>query len=334
MSKIKTYTSLRDLFNDKIITPTEILVIWAKRGKGKSSLAGWFESEFMKRTFAVRDVARAKDICNKLIPLGFNLCPPEDHCVFVDTSFEENRWLSKKSAYTFNPFRWGLPNDIHDTDPTVPCGKYFFDEGQGVFDSHATAPATFVSGAMEFSRQLELFIAIMTQRPKRIHKDVRELSTFFEVVGSYPEFNKFGKIISVTWEVNIIYDDGKLDKYVTDKEESLIDKKIKIKYQGNIYKCYDHQRFLWEFFKFSPDKQFVLEKSQRIEDEDSLRNSFKRRVIDVPETYRGGAKKESASVQKKTIKTLEEEVVLLKKMVVELSQYAKSNQMKEDKKVE
>lgn len=333
MSKINTYTSLRDLFNDKIIAPTEILVIWAKRGRGKSSLAGWFESEFMKQTFARRDVARAKEICEKLTPLGYNLRPPEDHCVFVDTSFEEKGWLSKKSAYLFDPFRWGLPNDIHETDPTVPCGKYFFDEGQGVFDSHATAPATFVSGAMEFSRQLELFIAIMTQRPKRIHKDVRELSTFFEVVGSYPEFNKFGRIVSVTWEINIIYDEGKLCKYVEDRDASLIDKTIKIKYKGNIYQCYDHQRFLWEFFKFSPEKQFVLEKSRKIEDEETLRESFKRRVIDVPDTYRG-AKKESASVQKKTIKALEEEVVLLKKMVVELSQYAKSNQIKEEKKIE
>lgn len=328
---MKTYTSLQDLFADGIFAENDIVILWGKRGRGKSSLAGFFMSEFMKPVQARRDVHLAHQIANKLRLAGVNIEVPNDHTVFCDTFFGQKRFLRESNnAYTFDPLRWGLPNDIHPTDPICLCGRYFFDEAQDIFDSHISALPTFVTKGFELGRQANLFACIIAQRPKRIHIDIRDLSTFVEVVGIEKEYNKYGRIIGVTWELNIIYDNSILENYLSSRDPKLIDKTIKIKYKGNIFACYDTNYFLPMYYretKFRKNNEvYVFEKSKRTEfDEEGFKDFYMHRVIDIPDTYRGKKPKDEKT-PKEINKKLTEEVETLKKLVQEL---VKHNAQKE-----
>lgn len=317
--KIKTYENIQALFDDGIFTETDIVIGWGKRGRGKSSGMGWFMSEFMKPKIARRSVRESREIAEQLRPAGYCFQTPDDHTVFCDTYFEQKGFLRKStSAYRFNPIRWGLPNEVHETDLICPCGKYFFDEAQSAFDSHVSALASFVTQGMEFSRQWRLFLGIIAQRPMRIHKDIRELATFVEFTGVNKAYNKYGRIIAVEWEVNIIYENGVLEQYLNSRDPKLIDKKIRLRYKGNIFKCYDTNYFAPMFVRGFEGKDFVFEKSRRTEfDEESFKEFFSHRVIDIPDTYRG--KKAKESISKTTEKGLKEEITLLKRMVAEMA---------------
>lgn len=327
---VKTYTNLQDLFADGIFAENDILIFWGKRGRGKSSLAGFFMSEFIKPAQARRDVALAHNIADKLRNAGILIMPPSDHTVFCDTFFEQRHFLRKSnSAYTFDPLRFGLPNEIHETDPICPCGRYFFDEAQDVFDSHVSALPTFVTKAFELGRQINMFAGIIAQRPKRIHIDIRDIATFVEVCGIKKEYSKHGRIISETWTLNIIYENGVLENYLSTRNPELIDKTIKIKYEGNIFACYDTNYFLPMYYREianRPKTSFVYEKSTRTEfDEESFKKFFSHRVIDIPETYRGKKPKDEKT-PKEINKKLTAEIETLKKFVAEL---AKHNAQKE-----
>lgn len=285
---MKKYDELDDIIPE-LFQPSDILIFWGKRGKGKSSLAGKFMSEFMKPKNARKDVRGCKMICEELRQAGFNLHPPRDHTVFCDTFFENKGYLTKhQTAYSFNPIEFALPNSIHKTSILVPYGRYFFDEAQDLFDSHLGALPTFVTKSMELSRHPHLFIAIAVQRPMRIHKDIRDLATFVEVVGLKNKFNKYGRLIETEWTCNIIYDNSVLESYLGNKDKSLIDKKVKFIYKGNIFKCYDSNFFMPMFFHNYENSDFELEKCKRTEMTTSgFEDFFKNRVMEIPETYRG-----------------------------------------------
>lgn len=327
---MRTYTSLQELFADGIFAENDIIIFWGKRGRGKSSLAGFFMSEFMKPQQARRDVILASQIASNLRSAGIIVEPPKDHTVFCDTFFEQKHFLRKNnSAYTFDPLKWGLPNEIHETDTICPSGRYFFDEAQDVFDSHISALPTFVTKAFELGRQINMFVGVIAQRPKRIHIDIREISTFVEVCGIEKTYSKYGRIIGVTWKLNIIYENGILESYLSSRDPKLVDKTIKIRYNGNIFNCYDTNYFLPMFYRDIQGRQktvTVFEKSKRTEfDENSFKDFFTHRVIDIPETYRGKKPKDEKT-PKEINKKLTAEVEALKKLVEEM---AKHNAKKE-----
>ena len=288
----KIYDKIEDLFKDKIFYDTDLLIIWGKRGRGKSSFAGKLMAEFMQPRIAKKEIKKCNEICNDLAEAGFNFHPPKDHLVFCDTYFESRGYMQKRnSAYRFNGVEFGLPNSKHQTMPIIPCGKYFFDEAQDLFDSHISALQTFVTKSFELSRQVKLFLAIIAQRPIRIHKDIRELATFVEVVKKEDKFNKYGSLISSIWTLHIIYDNAQLEDYVSTKSKKLIDKKVKVRFLGNIHKCYDSNYFMPMFYRNFENTDFVLEKTNRTEFSSIFfKEYFNNRIIDIPETYRGKKK--------------------------------------------
>lgn len=293
---MKVYEKIEDIFKDDILSPKDILIIWGKRGKGKSSLAGFFMSEFMRPKIAKQDIKASKELCAKLREVGYPFYPPDDHLVFCDTFFERTGFLSKRStAYKFNALDFCLPNEIHHPScPICPHGKYFFDEAQDLFDSHNASLPTFVTKTFELSRQIEIFTAIISQRPMRIHKDIRDLATFVEVVDMKNKYGKYGNLKYSEWTCYIIKDNAVLEKYLTTKDKDLIDIKVKFRFRGNIFKCYDSNYFLPMFFKGFENTQFIFDKGKRTEfSQEGFKNYYKNRLIDIPETYRGKVPKES-----------------------------------------
>ncbi len=286
---MKTYYDISELFEDGIIQHSDILIFWGKRGKGKSSLKCAFEVLFMQPKNAKEDLKLCRSICNDLNDAGLHLHPPEDHLVFVDTYARSIGFgLKKRYAYTFRGIDFGIPNERHPTGLLCPVGKYSFDEAQDLFDSHMGSLATFVSKAMELSRQPELFIMIAVQRPMRIPQDIRDLATFIECVDKKNVYNKYGRLIQTVWTINIIYEGSNLQSYLSSRDKALIDKTIKFAFNWNIYKCYNPRFFLPMFYKGFEGCNFHLEKCQDVAyTPQGFTEYFIQRSIDIPDTYRG-----------------------------------------------
>ena len=292
--KLLVYDDILDMYADGLFSPTESIIIWGKRRKGKSSLAGKLMSEFMRPNIAKQRLRTSNYICSKLNEAGYNIRPPNDHTVFCDTYFE-NKGFGRKnsSAYKFNSLGFGLPNDIHSTTLLCPAGCYFMDEIQDVFDSHLGALPTFITKAVELSGQYKLFLCFIAQRPKRVHIDIRDLSIFIEVVDLINVYSNYGFLQATYWVCNIIYDNANLEAFLTNRDENLIDKKVVFKFRGNIFDCYDSDYFIPMFVRGKEDEGLVLEHTTRTEfSKEYFKKYFENRVIDIPETFRGKKPKE------------------------------------------
>ncbi len=293
---MKTYDKLSDMLKDGLFSLTDNVVIWGKRGSGKSSLAGKLMSEFMKPRQAKRDIQVSQIMCDKLAEAGYRLKPYEDHLVFCDTYFENG----KTSAYYFKSTDFGLPNDQgHSVNILIPGSRLFWDEAQDLFDSHNAAPPTFVSKGFELGRQIEIFTCMAMQRPMRLHKDIRELSIFIEVVELKNKYNKYGRLVKTTWTCNIIYNNTDLESYLNTHDKRLIDRTVKIEYIGNIFKCYDTHYFMPLFYKGFENTIPVYEKTTRTEfTEEGFKEFQKKHSIDIPETYKTQGDKQSGNRKK------------------------------------
>lgn len=307
--KLRVYDKIEDMFADGLFSPTEVVIIWGKRRKGKSSLAGKLMSEFMRPNIAKRDVQVSKQICSKLNEAGYSIRPPNDHTVFCDTYFETKGFMRQRnSAYKFNGIGFGLPNDIHTTTLLCPCGRYFLDETQDLFDSHLGALPTFITKAIELSGQYKLFLCFIAQRPKRLHIDIRDLAIFIEVVEIHNEYNKYNTLLATYWICNIINDNAILETYLSNRNPNLVDKTVVFKYRGNIFNCYDSDYFIPMFVRGKENEGLVLEKTTRTQySADYFEKYFKSRVIDIPETFRGKKPKQSKEDKAKKEKSKKEE---------------------------
>lgn len=302
---IKTYTDISQLFDEGIISPTDILIVWGKRGKGKSSFMGKLQSDLMKPKNAKPRIELAKYKCARLRQAGINIEPPEDHLVFSDTFFEDNSLLGKqRRPYDTSALDFVIPNKIHTGGIVCPCSCLFWDEIQDLYDSHNGSVPSFVSKAFELARQIGVFICMACQRPMRIVKDIRDLATFVEIVNV--EYKYFRGLISETiWTLNIIYDNSQFEAYDSDKKnKEYIDRTIKLSFAGNIYKCYDPDYFMPMFYRGLEEITPVYSKVEKTEfSPDGFERYASHRVIDIPETFRGKKPKEQKSTPKQNEKT-------------------------------
>lgn len=299
---MKTYINLQDLFDDKIFTPTDLLIIWAKRGKGKSSFMGKLMSEFMKPDNARKRIEVSQYKCDKLKQADIFIDPPEDHIVFCDTFFEDNGFKGEgRRPYKTSGLNMALPNTKYtDIVPTIPAASIFLDEIQDLYDSHQGALQTFVSKYYELSRQIAIFIALACQRPMRVVKDLRELATFVEIADREDMYIR-GKVISTVWTLNIIYENADLERYIETRDKTLINRTIKVLFRGDIYSCYDPDYYMPMFYKGFENQRFVFDKVERTEFSSAGFEKYaKQRLIDIPEAFRGKTEKKSNKKEKLT----------------------------------
>lgn len=292
---IKLYYTVQELIDDKVISPTEIVIFWGKRGKGKSSLMGKFMSDFMKPEIAQRRIEMSWEKCDKLRQADILIEPPEDHIVFCDTFFEDNGFRGEgRRPYEISALNLGMPNEKYlDIIPPVPFASIFLDEIQDLYDSHQGSIATFVSKWFELLRQVGVFMGMACQRPIRVSKDIRELAVFFELVEMEHMYVR-GHITKTTWTVNVIYDNANLEKYLETRDKNLIDKTFKIMFRGNIFNCYDPDFFMPMFYKGFENQRFIFNKVERTEFSVAGFQRFNnKRIIDIPDTFRGKQQKQN-----------------------------------------
>lgn len=259
-----------------------------------------FQVWFMQPRNARADLQISKSLCERVNETGFNIHPPNDHLVFVNTFAQSTgHALCEATAYEFDPVGFGLYTKNHPTQLLCPVGKYSFDEIQDLIDSHSGNLAPFVSKTIELSRQLELFLMFALQRPKRLPLDVRELATFIECVGRKNIYNKRNRLIATEWTINIIYNNANLESYLSSHDKKYIDKTIKYRFNGNIYNCYDPNYYMLMFYAGHDKNEILqLQKSSRPQfTENGLKEYYEKHKIDIPESYRG-KKKEAKNGQR------------------------------------
>ena len=303
---MKTYDNLQSIFDDGLLRHSDLIAFWGKTGAGKSSLKAVFEVWFMQPRNARSDLKLCAQLCDQINQAGFDLKPPPDHLVFVNTFAQSiGPGLKRTSAYEFYDVDFGLPNDVHPTGLLCPVGKYSFDENQDLFDSHMGHLATFVSKAMELSRQPELFLMFALQRPMRLPQDIRELTTFIECVSKQSYYSKYGRLVKTEWICNLIYKNANLEAYLNSPEDKFVDKQVKFVFHGDIYRCYNSRYFLPMFYAKGPDsklKETTLTLKKCTDTEFSpkgFEDFSKKHNIDLPETYRGKKKKKEEKCRQK-----------------------------------
>lgn len=285
------YNDISQLFDEGIFSPTDILIVWGKRGKGKSTFMGKLQSDLMKPKNAKTRIEMAKYKCAKLRQADIIIDPPEDHLVFSDTFFEDNGFGGRgRRPYDMKATDFVIPNATHRGGLICPCSCLFWDEVQDLYDSHKGALPTFVTKAFELSRHIGVFICMACQRPMRIVKDIRDLATFVEVVSVKHEYFR-GCITRSVFTLNIIYDNSRFEAYDASADESkneYIDKTIRVAFEGNIYNCLDTDYFMPVFYKGCENMTPVYNKVERIEfSPEGFERYASKRTIDIPETFRG-----------------------------------------------
>ena len=297
------FNDVREAIDAGIFSESDILVFWGKRGKGKSSLQAKFCVDFMQDKNAKIDLENSSCVCALLNDAGIsNVRPPNDHLVFVDTYVESKGFgYTKTSAYETNFLDFGLPTGKHRPALVIPFSKLAFDEIQDILDSHDGTLPKFISRAFELSRHPRLFIMLAMQRPIRLPKDVRELATFIECVKQEPKYNDYGVLLGTLWTCNIIYDNAKLEQYLSNRDESLIDLQIQFWHEGNIYQCYDPYYFLPPFYKGMENEMPVLNRCQKVEFNEVSFKTYHDRHREVPDYwYEKPGKKEKKQKEAKT----------------------------------
>ena len=146
---------------------------------------------------------------------GFNLSIPNNVCsANYGLNFNKFGYLSKTNRL-INPYRLGFENPYVKTHFSIPYGVTGITEAQKYFNSRMSK--YFPRWQSEYYEQhghnnLDFFLD--TQRPMLIDVNIRELSTFTEILKMYIERNKFGWISKVIWIVRDIPNSQTFDCYM------------------------------------------------------------------------------------------------------------------------
>lgn len=240
---------------------------------GKTSLAVAMTIDEDMAYFNWRYEAACKYIKNKNKTSGkARSIPPQRHVVHSNILMVRN--YPNMSSYPMSGFEFGAPNPYCPTTrPLVPYGVYVFDEAQRYFDSKGDAQLPpWVTQAFELHGHIFLKITLITQRPVRLHKDIRaicterihiEKSIHTYIVGKQKikskKFLDYGRLIKTTWYGRTFSTVGEHEAYVDGKEKG--DRKLgstfKYTFHGDIKSHYNPYAYAVEMEDLSKDFNYI-----------------------------------------------------------------------------
>lgn len=240
---------------------------------GKTSLAVAMEIDEDMKFDNWRYKASCKYIKAKNKVTGITRAlPPQRHVIHSNIIFKRN--FPNMSAYPMSGFEFGAPNPYcKATRPLVPYGIYIFDEAQRYFDSKGDRELPpWVTQAFELRGHIFLKIILITQRPPRLHKDVRsicdtrihiEKSVHTYLVGKKKvkssKFLDIGRLIETTWYGREFSSMGDHEAYVDaqGKDAKKLGKPFKYIFKGDIRSHYDPYAYAVEMEDLSQDFNYI-----------------------------------------------------------------------------
>lgn len=198
--------------------------------------------------------------------------PPQRHVVFSNILMA--RYYPCMSSYPMSGFEFGAPNPYYKTTrPLVPYGVYVFDEAQRYFDSKGEGPLPpWVTQAFELHGHIFLKIMLITQRPVRLHKDIRsicsdrihiEKSIHIYKVGrrkiKSTKFLDVGRLIHTVWYGRQFQSAGEHERYVDSErdEDKKLGKPFKYEFKGDIKSHYNPYAYAVEMEDLSKDFNYI-----------------------------------------------------------------------------
>ena len=236
-----------------------ITLIAGKPGVGKTALLTYFAILDMTANASLQ-VQKTNNFIDLLNSGGYNFEYAKNHLVYsnYDITSHMKGYVPRRS-YDMEGFEFGLPDKEHETKFVYRYSSLFFTESQAFLNSRKSrAFRDSVSRAYEQHRHWDLNIYLDAQRATLIDLNVRELSTIVYVDSLDVKFDNMGRVRKCIWHCRKFYDVREFDKFdaTSGKYEC---ENLVIKYDGNIFKCYDSQMNSRLFLQGREDCQFYNE---------------------------------------------------------------------------
>lgn len=208
---------------------------------------------------------------NKRFGLNQSL-PPQRHVVFSNVVIKKRFPFTE--SYLISGWEFGAPNRFCPaTKPLMPYGVYIFDEAQRYFDSKDESKLPpWVTQAFELRGHIFLEIFLITQRPVRLHKDIRAIADerihIEKSVHTYlfggrkiksDKFINYGRLIKTVWYCRRFRTAAEHERYVDG--EKLEDKKLgeafKYTFNGDIKSHYNPYSYAVEMEDLNNDFDYL-----------------------------------------------------------------------------
>ncbi len=198
---------------------------------------------------------------------GLNTMP--EHCVSAnyDITLKKFRY-SPRLSRRINPFRLGFANPYVKTHFNIPYEAIFITEAQKYLNSRASQKyPDWQSRWYEQHGHNNLDIWLDTQRPGLIDVNIRELSSFIEIVKLDISFDRFKHPCRLEWLIRDIPNSSLYDKYMSSgkQDKTCFSERIVVA-NYNVFSCYDSQSCKPKFYQGHFDDDFDYEQVTPVED--------------------------------------------------------------------
>ncbi|MCH5162733.1 MAG: hypothetical protein J1G38_04515 [Clostridiales bacterium] len=218
------------------------------------------------------------------------------HCVSANYVIRLKRFgYRPRQNRIINPFRLGFDNPYVKTHFNLPHEAIFITEAQKYLNSRMSkAYPDWQSRWYEQHGHDYLDIYLDTQRPGLIDLNIRELSSFIEIVKLDIRRNKYDEIIGLKWRIRRIDNNGLLERYLnsgkTDKD-CYTEEIVKADY--NVFKCYDSQSCKPKFYAGHLDEDIDYMPAESTEDSiEGYIEYYEKNDDELPRGFYKSSKKE------------------------------------------
>lgn len=263
-----------------------ITIIFAPPGAGKTCLMTHLLNQH------AFDRERNKKMFNEIMLKklnGFKHLTVPRHCVSAnyDIVLRKFRYRPRRNR-RINPYRLGFANKFVKTHFNIPYEAIGITEAQKYLNSRMSMYfPEWQSRWYEQHRHNDLEIYLDTQRPMLIDVNIRELSSFIEIVDLEVSEDNRGNPINLKWNIRRIENSSLFDKYMSSgKKDSSCYVEDTIIADYNVFGCYNSQSCKPKFYDGHYEEDFDYQESE--EPEESLEGYIeylKRNDDELPENY-------------------------------------------------
>lgn len=224
----------------------------------------FFNSNYSQACKAIKEKNKATGATRAL--------PPQRHVVSGNILIQQH--YPNMTIYPMSGWEFGAPNPYCKTKAFIPNGVYVFDEAQRYFDSKGEGKELppWVTQAFELHGHIFLEIYLITQRPVRLHKDIRSICSerihIEESIHTYiidghkkktKEFLNKGKLIRTDFYGHQFTSAGEHEAYVdgVDKESKSLGKPFKDHFDGDIREYYNPYEYAVEMEDLNQDFNYL-----------------------------------------------------------------------------
>jgi hypothetical protein len=268
-----------------------ITIIFGGIVTGKTSLMTYFALRHIL-FFSREDVGNCRNLLRDLNKGGFNYSCDEKHLVFSDYYIKSRiRGFPLRFSHDIDGFSLGLPNSVHHTSFLPPFSQIYLDEAQRYYNSRVNASLfpDFVSYFYEVHRHYDLNITMACQRSDLIDKNIREIGErFIETIKFDVYYDKDGNIKRCVWRCHEFGNLFELNSYLSSNKRHFKGEKIKYKFDGDIFQCYESKGRFPLFLNGRYNSKFDIVPGKLILNTvDDIKLYNERHSVGVPETFYG-----------------------------------------------